>query len=221
MTRDLGPLARDLSLPYYEDALPAHDCFHAKRVRDLSIRLADRSERSVDRDVLAAAAWLHDIGRPLERTGAIDDHDQWAAAEAVDLLDAEGASTETIDAVEHCIRAHSIRSSSPDPETVEAELLFDADKLDATGAVGLVRLACIVGERSGRTGERYAAIDDSSIPGADEPDVPDVAILREWARKRLDALQTPPARRLGESRWQFMDDFFAQFYAEIGVDGER
>ncbi|WP_415382453.1 HD domain-containing protein [Halosimplex sp. TS25] len=221
MTQTIGPLARELSLPYYEDALPAHDCFHAKRVRDLSIRLADRSDRSVDRDVLAAAAWLHDVGRPLERTGAIDDHDEWAAAEAVALLDSEGVPADAVDAVEHCIRAHSIRSSSPEPETTEAELLFDADKLDATGAVGVVRLACIVGERSGRAGERYAAIDDSSIPDAEAPDVPDVTILREWARERLDELHTPPARRLGEARWDFMEDFFAQFYAEIGVDAER
>ncbi|MFB6189816.1 MAG: metal-dependent phosphohydrolase, partial [Halapricum sp.] len=36
MALELGPLAREMSLPYYEDALPAHDRFHAGRVRDLS-----------------------------------------------------------------------------------------------------------------------------------------------------------------------------------------
>ena len=88
------------------------------------------------------AAWFHDIGRPLERVGEIDNHDDWAANEATSLLADEAVTTDRITAIEHCLRAHSIRANSPEPETIEAKLLFDADKLDATGAVGLVRLAC-------------------------------------------------------------------------------
>jgi uncharacterized protein len=221
MAKELGPLARTLSLPYYDAALPAHDRFHAERVRDLAVRLADECERSVDRDVLSAAAWLHDVGRPLERSGEIDDHDEWAAEEAEDLLATEGVPADRVDAVTDCIRAHSIRSSSPDPETIEAELLFDADKLDAAGARGIVRMACIVGERSGRAGEKYAVIDDASAHGTATSDLPDVTLLREWTRERLDALYTSPGRRLGESRWRFMEEFFAQFEAEIGVEAER
>jgi uncharacterized protein len=218
MTADLGSLARRLSLPYYEAALPAHDQFHANRVRRLAIRLSDESENSIDEGVLSAAAWFHDVGRPLERTGKIDDHDEWAASEATELLESEGVATDRIDAIEHCIRAHSIRRSSPEPETFEAKLLFDADKLDATGAVGLVRMACIVGERSGRTGEKYAVIGDSSVPGVETADVPDVAVLRNWARERLDALYTSPAQRLGESRWQFVNEFLDRFARETGLD---
>lgn len=221
MTRDLGPLARELSLPYYTEALPAHDRFHAKRVHDLSIRLANECERAVDRDVLSAAAWLHDIGRPRERTGDVENHGEWAADRAAELLAAESVSTDRIDAIEHCLRAHSIRATSPEPETIEAKLLFDADKLDAVGARGLVRLACIVGERSGRTGRRYAVIDDTSALGAEPPDCPDISLLREWARERLDALYTPAARRLGASRWDFMETFFRQFSEEIGIEGRR
>ena len=52
MTTDLGPLARELSLPYYDAALPAHDRFHARRVRDVALRLADESDHEIDRDVL-------------------------------------------------------------------------------------------------------------------------------------------------------------------------
>ncbi len=220
MTHELGPLARELSVSYYEDALPAHDQFHARRVRDVALRLARECDAAVDEDVLAAAAWLHDIGRPRERVGDIDDHDAWGATRAVELLEAEGVALEHAAAVEHCIRAHSIRSSSPTPETIEAELLFDADKLDAAGARGLVRLACIVGERSGRAGERYAVIDDPSASDAPAPDRPDITLLREWAAERLDRLHTQPARRLGESRRQFMDQFLDRFEREAGLDGE-
>lgn len=218
MSFELGVLARELSLSYYEDAFPAHDIFHAKRVRDVALQLADQHPDSVDRDVLAAAAWLHDIGRPLERVGEIDDHDSWAATEATALLQDEDVPTGQISAIEHCLRAHNIRTNSPEPETVEAKLLFDADKLDAAGAVGLVRLACIVGERSGRTGEQYGIIDDASTISVDSPDLPDIGLLRDWARERLDALYTDPGRRLGKSRWDFMENFFKQFANEFDSD---
>ncbi|ELZ50471.1 metal dependent phosphohydrolase [Halorubrum coriense DSM 10284] len=195
--------------------------FHAKRVRDVALRLANQHPDSVDRDILAAAAWFHDIGRPLERVGEIDDHDDWAADEATTLLASEDVPSDRIAAVEHCLRAHSIRASSPDPETIEAKLLFDADKLDAVGAVGLVRLACIVGERSGRIGKQYAIIDDVETLPDDAPELPDVDLLYEWARKRLGALYTDPGRRLGESRWDVMETFFIQFAREIDPDATK
>ena len=217
MASSLDSRARERSRPYYEDAFPAHDVFHAKRVRNVALRLAEQHSDSVDRDVLAAAAWLHDIGRPLERVGEIDNHGEWAADEATMLLRQEGVAAGRITAIEHCLRAHSIRTNSPEPETIEAKLLFDADKLDATGAVGLVRLACIVGERSGRSGEQYAVIDDSSTLGIEDGEVPDIDIVREWARERLDALYTEQARELGESRWAFMEQFFSQFARETGA----
>ncbi|MWV38217.1 HD domain-containing protein [Natrialba sp. INN-245] len=221
MSAGLPALSRELSLPYYDDALPAHDEFHANRVRTVALRLADESEEDVDRHSLSAAAWLHDIGRPRKRSGEIDDHDRWAGTEARTLLEGEGVPTDDIDSVEHCIRTHSIRSSSPEPETLEAKLLFDADKLDTTGAVGIVRLACIVGERAGRAGERYAVIDDSSAPGTETPDVPDISLLREWATERLDVMYTEPDRRLGASRWEFMQRFFSRFENEVGVEAKR
>ena len=221
MARDVDSLARTLSSPYYEDALPAHDMFHAKRVHDVALRLANECEASVDLDVLSMATWFHDIGRPRERIGEIDDHDRWGARKAAELLENEGVATDLVDEVEYCITTHSIRDSSPEPETIEAKLLFDADKLDAAGARGIVRLACIIGERSGRAGERYAPIDDASVSDEDRLERPDIELLREWAKERLDLLYTAPGRRLGESRWDFMNEFFAHFDEEIGINGEK
>ncbi|MBV0901771.1 HD domain-containing protein [Halomicroarcula salina] len=213
--------ARALALPYYEDALPAHDEFHANRVRDLALRLAADVDSPIDEELLAAAAWLHDIGRPLERTGEIDDHGRWAAREVGELLGTENVTTERLTAVQHCLRTHSIRSSSPDPERIEAKLLFDADKLDAIGAVGIVRLAAIVGERSERSGGRYAVIDDATAVRKATADQRDASLLREWASERLTALHTEPAQRLGASRWEYVVDFFERFRGEIGPDATR
>jgi uncharacterized protein len=129
--------------------------------------------------------------------------------------------TDQVTAIEHCLRAHSIRASSPEPETIEAELLFDADKLDSTGAVGLIRLACIVGERSGRTGDQYAVIDDASALRIDRSNLPDIELVREWARERIDAIYTEQGRRLGRSRWDLMKSFFEQFALETDTDAEE
>ncbi|ELY90119.1 metal dependent phosphohydrolase [Natrinema altunense JCM 12890] len=180
--------------------------------------MADEHERPVDRAVLTAAAWLHDIGHPLERRGIIENHGEWAPTEGKALLEAEAVATDRIDAIQHCLRTHSVRSYSPKPETLEAEVLFDADKLEATGAVGLVRMACIVGERSGRAGETYAVIDTPAVDGEVSSELPDITLLRDWAEERLEQLYTPSGRRLGTSRWRFMDAFFTQFANEIDIE---
>lgn len=218
---DLGSIALEIAVPYYDEALPAHDEFHANRVRDVALRLASKVDQGVETDVLAAAAWLHDIGRPRERTGVIDDHAAWATREAGELLDARGVSGQAVEAVQHCIRTHSIRASSPNPESIEAKLLFDADKLDATGAVGVTRLACIIGERSGRAGERFAVIDDFTADRSVVADQDDISVLRKWADERLEALHTDPGRELGSSRSEFMNRFLDQFHDELGVQGTQ
>ena len=51
--------------------------------------------------------------------------------------------------------------------------------------------------------------------------VRDVSVLREWAGERLDALYTAPGRRLGRARWEFMEEFFTRFGAELGVEGSE
>ncbi|WP_435065537.1 HD domain-containing protein [Halobaculum sp. EA56] len=220
MDEPLPSLARELAMPYYDDALPAHDAFHANRVRRLGGKLAAAYDEPVDREILAAAAWLHDIGRPRERRGRIDNHGEWAAAEVTELLAEHDGDVpvETVEAIQHCLRSHSIRPSSPEPQTPEAELLFDADKLQAAGAIGIVRLACIIGERSGRAGDRYATIDTEVRSDLGRDGDPDLTILYEWAAERLDALHTPPAQREARFRWRFMTRFFEYFEQETRID---
>jgi len=219
--QSLGPLARELSAPYYEDALPSHDRFHAERVRDLSLHLADECDGAVDRAVLSAAAWLHDIGRPREAAGEIDDHVNWGAAEATSLLAGESVESDRIEAVEHAVRAHGVRSSSPAPATPEAKLLFDADKLEAIGAVGIVRMASILGERSALAEEAVGAIRLPDDDGTDNDGTDDGGLhmshLRERAKRRRERLYTAPGRRLGRSRWQFLEDFLDQFARETAA----
>lgn len=64
-------------------------------------------------------------------------------------------------------------------------------------------------------------IDDASTLNIDRSNLPDIELLREWARERLDALYTEQGRRLGESRWDFMKSFFEQFALETNTGAEE
>lgn len=215
MTVDLGVLARRKSSTYYKEALPSHDELHANRVCGLAQYIADDLDERLDRGILSAAAWLHDIGRPYETAGEISDHVRWAADEAREILGEQDVSGETLDAIHHCIEAHGVRSSSPEPETPEAKVLFDADKLDAIGAVGILRMACILGERSAQSGETIGVINNSEVDGGDTATGMDVASMRARAKRRLELLYTEPGRRLGRARWEFFESFVSQFNTEL------
>ncbi|GAB7119235.1 hypothetical protein JCM9743_16980 [Natrinema sp. JCM 9743] len=71
---------------------------------------------------------------------------------------------------------------------------------------------------SGRAGEKPAVIDTPAVERGVSSELPDIMLLREWAEERLEQLYTSPGRRLGTSRWRFMDEFFTQFASELDIE---
>ena len=126
---------------------PVHGYDHIVRVYRIAERLA--AAEGADIEIVRAAALLHDIQGTGEQpdilsTEAIEpalrsDHHRSAAIFTRQVLESEGWSEERIAAVQHCIRAHRFRDDTEHPETLEAQVLFDADKLDAIGAIGVAR----------------------------------------------------------------------------------
>lgn len=123
----------------------SHGLDHTLRVADLC-REIGRAE-GADMRVLIPAALLHDIARPLEEEKGIP-HEEEGARIAEEYLGSIGYGEARIRAVAHAIRAHRY-STGISPETLEAKVLSDADKLDAMGAVGLARTFLQAGERGG------------------------------------------------------------------------
>jgi len=123
----------------YQDADPVHDFEHVLRVYRIAERLA--LAEGADLEIVHAAALLHDSrgsapgGSGAERL----EHHITSAQFAGEVLQQEGWSEERIQAVQHCIRAHRFRHNGEKPQTLEAKVLFDADKLDAIGAIGVAR----------------------------------------------------------------------------------
>lgn len=140
---------RDALVRYVEEHTStdaAHDLGHLNRVWRNATLIADR-EAPCDRTVLLAAAYLHDlVNLPkshLDRAKA----SLLSAEKSTPLLRDLGLRADQIDATCHAIIAHSFSANVP-PETLEARILQDADRIEALGAIGLARCFAISGALS-------------------------------------------------------------------------
>lgn len=124
---------------FYSRKDPAHDFEHALRVREWGKKLAE--EERADVTVVELASLLHDIGR----SGAVEKtHAESSAGLAVSILHKVGYDEEIVLKVKEAIVSHS-REAGYEPNTLEAKILYDADKLDFVGAIGLGRLFTLAG----------------------------------------------------------------------------
>jgi uncharacterized protein len=202
---------------WYTDSDPIHDFDHVLRVYRMAERLA--KEEGADLEIVRAAALLHDAGETTPGSEARSSHHHQSAEFARVVLSAEGWPTERIQAVQHCIRAHRFRSDGEHPETLEARVIFDADKLDVLGAIGAART---VGYAALNNQPAYAVPSQAFIDtGKEEPGEPHSAYHEYIFKlsKIKDRLYTTTARKLAEARHAYLTEFFVQMAAELA--GER
>ena len=118
---------------------PAHDLGHALRVREWGKQIS--AKEGADSLIVELAAILHDIGRSgtLART-----HAESSSALASGILQKGSYSNSVIEQVKEAILSHS--REGYEPETLEARILYDADKLDFVGPMGMARLFAWAGK---------------------------------------------------------------------------
>lgn len=188
----------------------SHDWEHTERVLTLALHLA--KVEGADRTVVACAAILHDIARGEEDQGSgRSDHAVRGAEMARELLRDQGMDPVTIDRIAHCIETHRFRNQL-EPQTLEAKVLFDADKLDSIGAVGVGRAFLFAGEVGAKLHNSGVDI-EKTLPYTEE----DTA-YREYMvklRKVKDKILTSEGRRLAQARHDFMVDFFKRLELEV------
>lgn len=200
----------------------AHDFDHVWRVTTLAIRIAQAEGANLT--VVRLAALLHDVPLPgeeeKESTGTgvhkgRSAHHLAAADYAREFLVARGLGTEFVANVVHCIEAHRFRDQSVQPQTIEAKCLYDADKLDSIGAIGIGRAFAF----AGAYGNRLWTEPWSSAPPFDaKPVGDDYTPVHEYVYKLrliLSSLHTESARRIGAERHRFMIAFFDRLDAEM------
>ena len=135
MTQETYLLLENYMLSCMKDS--AHDKEHIYRVLYNALEIA-KSEKGVDYDVLISACLLHDIGRKEQYENSTLCHAQVGGEKAFRFLTEHGFDVEFAEKIKHCIQTHRYRKNNR-PQSLEAKILFDADKLDASGALGIAR----------------------------------------------------------------------------------
>lgn len=198
----------------YPRADAAHDFDHVLRVWAMATRIA--TAEGADVDVVEAAALLHDTGRAEElSTGR--SHAAISAERARLLL--AGRDAAVVDSIVAAIATHSFRAGLR-PATLEAQVLYDADKLDSIGAIGIARAYAV----AGLCGQRlWAEVEEGYVERKlDQTNHNDLTAehtpVHEYVYKlgRVGAsLFTATARQIAADRHQFMVAYFRQLEREV------
>jgi len=168
-----------------------------------------------DIDIVRYAALLHDISRHDEdiSKGYVH-HEEKGATESKKVLIMFNIDEITADKVSDCIRMHRFRRGNK-PETIEGKVLFDADKLDGIGAIGIGRAFVFAGENGARVHDPYIQVDKTYSYTKED------TAYREYLVKLSnikDRILTATAKNIAIERHQFMIDFFDRINAECKGD---
>ena len=190
----------------------AHDMHHVYRVLNAALDIA-KHETEVDMDVLIAACLLHDIGRKKQFTNPGTCHAIVGSEMAHEFLQSRSWPQQKALHVKDCISAHRYRGGNA-PETTESKILFDADKLDVCGLIGIARTLIYQGQVATPL---YELDDNGEIiteGGADD----ESAFFPEYHYKLKNVYTsffTARAKEIAAQRQQAAIDFYDGLYAEI------
>ncbi len=195
---------------FFSNTKGSHDWEHTERVYNLCIHIGKKEEANLE--ILKFAAILHDIGRKYEddSKGKIC-HAEKGGILARQLLEKYNLDKKKIDKIVHCIECHRFRGNKI-PQSKEAKILFDADKLDSIGTVGIGRAFLFAGEIGAKLHNKDVDIEKT------KPYTKEDTAYREFMvklRKVKDRMLTREGKRIAEERHKFMIDFFDRLNKEI------
>lgn len=200
----------------------AHNFDHVMRVYNLALHLA--KNENVDLDVIKAASLLHDVGGKKEvddPTGKTD-HAIESAKMVEPILNNLGYSKDKIKHIQDCIISHRYRTENK-PKTKEAKIIFDADKLETVGAIGIARAFVWVGRNNAHI-YKNADINEyvkKNLGGKINGRIQDKTKHSpqiNWETKDkhiLNYLYTDKAKQVAKDRMIFSENFFKRLEGEI------
>jgi uncharacterized protein len=199
----------------YDDSDPVHDFDHVLRVLTLARRIGPAEGANMA--IVETAVLLHDIHRVEDNRSKNGngheptDHALLAADHARQILAqiTPAAGPDFIDAVAHAIAAHRFRNDV-EPDTIEAQVVFDADKLDAIGAIGIARAYAY----GGMTGQRLWGDVPPDYAGSGPDHTPYHEFVYKLARIH-QRLYTDMGRAIARERHAYMVEFFHRLEREI------
>ncbi|MFT6863159.1 MAG: hypothetical protein ACJAVK_001720 [Akkermansiaceae bacterium] len=188
---------------------PAHDPQHIERVVLNTRHLAAVEDLALD--ILIPAAYLHDCVHVPKNSPQRSQASRLAADRALVFLQEQRYPAEYLEAIHHAITAHSF-SAKITPETIEAKVLQDADRIDALGAIGLSRCLMLGGHMG-------SLLYNPNDPFCQNRATDDANFCVDHFFAKLlslkDTMQTSAGKSLAKERTQFLNDFLDQLRTEI------
>jgi uncharacterized protein len=189
----------------------SHGWDHVERVRRTAEKIAV-TEKDADLFIVEASAILHDVARidEVDSTGN-DCHAEKGSRMAYDFLAANGLDEVRADRIRLCILSHRYRNEHV-PDSIEAKILYDADKLDSIGAVGIGRAFLFSGEVGARLHNPDIDINLTRAYSKEDTAYREYMIKMRFIR---DKMLTAEGRRLAEERHRYMAQFFDRLQDEV------
>ena len=211
MTSDEYKAIESYMLSEMQDS--AHDEHHVYRVLNSALEIADHCEQ-VDFDILIAACLLHDIGRERQFADLENScHAEIGSEMAYGFLISLNWTQEKALHVKECISTHRFRKNKK-PQSIEAKILFDADKLDASGAIGIARTLIY----EGQVGEPLYIMDEEGKIIVDNGGAEISSFFQEYNYKLKNVYNkfyTKRANEIASERQKTAENFYNGLYSEI------
>jgi uncharacterized protein len=183
----------EISREYSETEGGCHGYDHSERVHNLALHIGRLMNARLD--ILSAASLLHEKGAEM----------------ASEILSELKFPEEIQQEIIHCIESHRYRNKNI-PQTLEAKILFDADKLDSIGAIGIGRAFLFAGQVGARLHNQDVDIKKTASYTTED------TAYREFLvklSKVKDMMLTPEGTRLAKERHEFMEIYFKRLEKEI------
>ena len=195
----------------------AHDKEHIYRVLYNALEIA-KTESDVDYDVLIGACLLHDIGRKEQFENPDLCHAAVGGEKAYGFLTEQGFDTKYAEQVKHCIQTHRYRKGNP-PQSREAKILFDADKLDAAGALGIARTLLYKGKVSESL---YSLLPNGLVSNGEKDTKPSFFQEYKYKLEKLYSnFYTAKGAEIAKQRQLTAIAFYNDLYQEVSVSYEN
>lgn len=195
--------------PYYEAQDPGHDWAHIQRVVASATLLAEKE--AALKEIVIPAAFLHDIVNVPKNHPERARASTLAADKAIKLLEKHGADSQYFTRIHQAIVEHSF-SKGLAPSTIESACVQDADRLDALGAIGILRCTAV-------NVEMKAKFYDPEDPFAEHRELNDKQWMLDHYEVKLlrlqDTFTTTQGRLEAQRRTEFMRSFLHQLRSEI------
>ena len=211
---DLSIWQQDIELwfdRHYNGGDASHDIAHFRRVWHTARRIAEG--QAVDLRVILIASYFHDLVS-LPKNHPDRSRSSCLSAQQTLLIlprDFPSFPPECYSAVAHAIEAHSFSAQIP-PQTLEAKIVQDADRLEALGAIGLARVFAVAGALN-------TALFDTDDPFADRRALDDKAYALDHFQTKLlrlaETMQTAKGREMAQHNADFLVHFMAKLSAEL------